>query len=418
MRWNHDSPRSTALRSGARAGGGGDPLGPARGVLVFLLGEAQQDVLALRVALAVGEVLVGGRRLDLAAPHLLDGGQVALVDRHRLSRSAVRTPRSCRCRRRSAAPGAAALRSIWPRCRSGIRSDIAMYSRLADDNASTYGRMLGTTCTAPKATSAPSDARARPRRRSASARGRGCSRTASRIATSPTSCGISCAATAIAVLMPSGTEVMHRRADDRAVDEVVERVADEARSGAVAPCTWHSSVWQWRSSTSFSSMKKSRMPASSVPNTAGGASSVERLGQQREQRHAEQRADRVADQPRHEARPHVVGEEQQRRGDEQTAAAAEKTQPERGREQMHATFYVGWWDGGWWGLGGVGGWRNGRSESDVGSSRRSRGARARGSCGCAPPRGSSASGRPSCRWTDSPGSTACSTRRRCSRSPG
>ena len=30
---------------------------------------------------------------------------------------------------------------------------------------------------------------------------------ARRIATSPTSCGISCAATAIAVLMPSGTEV-------------------------------------------------------------------------------------------------------------------------------------------------------------------------------------------------------------------
>ena len=31
---------------------------------------------------------------------------------------------------------------------------------------------------------------------------------ASRIAKSPTSCGISCAATAIAVLMPSGTDVM------------------------------------------------------------------------------------------------------------------------------------------------------------------------------------------------------------------
>ena len=45
MRWNHDSPRSTGLAVGHRAGGGGDPLGPARGVLLFLFGEPQQDVL-------------------------------------------------------------------------------------------------------------------------------------------------------------------------------------------------------------------------------------------------------------------------------------------------------------------------------------------------------------------------------------
>ena len=43
-------------------------------------------------------------------------------------------------------------------------------------------------------------------------------------------------------------------------------------SGAVAPWTWHSSVWQCRSSTSFSSMKNVRMPASSVPNTIVGRS--------------------------------------------------------------------------------------------------------------------------------------------------
>ena len=88
-------------------------------------------------------------------------------------------------------------------------------------------------------------------------------------------------------------------------------------------------------------MKKSRMPASSVPNTAGGASSVERFRQQREQRDAEQRADGVADQPRHEPRPDVGGKEEERRGDEQAAAAAEKAQAERGREHMHATFYCG-----------------------------------------------------------------------------
>ena len=48
-----------------------------------------------------------------------------------------------------------ALASISPLCRFGIRSDIAMYNRLAADIASTYGRMLGITCTAPNATSAP-----------------------------------------------------------------------------------------------------------------------------------------------------------------------------------------------------------------------------------------------------------------------
>ena len=82
-------------------------------------------------------------------------------------------------------------------------------------------------------------------------------------------------------------------------------------SGAVAPCTWHSSVWQWRSSTSFSSTKNVRMPASSVPKTVVGRSVVERLGQQREQRDAEQRADGVADEPRDEARPNALREKEQ-----------------------------------------------------------------------------------------------------------
>ena len=80
------------------------------------------------------------------------------------------------------------------------------------------------------------------------------------------------------------------------------------------------------------------MPASSVPKTAGGDSVVERFGQQREQRDAEQRADGVADQPRHEARADARAKKQERGGDEQAAAAAEKAQAERGREQRHATF--------------------------------------------------------------------------------
>ena len=58
------------------------------------------------------------------------------------------------------------------------------------------------------------------------------------------------------------------------------------------------------------------MPTSSVPNTRRRKRG-ERLGQQREQRDAEQRADGVADQPRHEARADGVVEEEKRGGDEQ-----------------------------------------------------------------------------------------------------
>ena len=61
-------------------GRGGDPLGPARRV-VFLLGDqAHEDVFPLRVGLPIGEMAVSGGGLDFAAPHFLDGCQIALVD--------------------------------------------------------------------------------------------------------------------------------------------------------------------------------------------------------------------------------------------------------------------------------------------------------------------------------------------------
>ena len=47
---------------------------------------------------------------------------------------------------------------------------------------------------------------------------------ASRIAKSPASCGISCAATASAVVTPSGSDTMHGGGDDDAVDEGVDGV--------------------------------------------------------------------------------------------------------------------------------------------------------------------------------------------------
>ena len=65
----------------------------------------------------------------------------------------------------------------------------------------------------------------------------------------------------------------------------------------------------------------------------------QRFGQEGQQRHTEQRADGVADQPRHETRAHANWKKHKGGGDEQAAAAAEKTQAERGREQMHGTFY-------------------------------------------------------------------------------
>ena len=67
----------------------------------------------------------------------------------------------------------------------------------------------------------------------------------------------------------------------------------------------------------------------------------EGFGQQREQRDAEQRADGIADQPGHDPLPHRVGEEHERRRDEQAAAAADEAEAERGGERMHEAFYCG-----------------------------------------------------------------------------
>ena len=78
-------------------------------MLVFLFGEAKQDVSALGVALAIGEMFVGRGRFDLAPPHLLDGGEVRLVDGHR-PRSLNEISRFDRLRR-----GAAVQFAKYPR---------------------------------------------------------------------------------------------------------------------------------------------------------------------------------------------------------------------------------------------------------------------------------------------------------------
>src|SRR5439155_25547727 len=67
----------------------------------------------------------------------------------------------------------------------------------------------------------------------------------------------------------------------------------------------------------------------------------ERFGQQRQERDAEQRADGVTDEPRHDARAHAHRKHHEGRSNEKAAAATEETETERRREQMHALSYCG-----------------------------------------------------------------------------
>ena len=92
------------------------------------------------------------------------------------------------------------------------------------------------------------------------------------MATSPTSCGISCATTASAVVMPSGIDTITAVAITTPSTNVW-KASPTTTSDAALLCSWQSSVsWQCRQSTSFSSTKNVRMPPRSEPNTAGGAS--------------------------------------------------------------------------------------------------------------------------------------------------
>ena len=124
----------------------------------------------------------------------------------------------------------------------------------------------------------------------------------------------------------------HRRAHDRAVDEIMEGVAEQhERSGrAVDVALIGMAVTEQHQPLEH---EEGQDAGEQRAEHVGGRQRLQRLGQQREKRDAEQRADGVADEPRNEAGADFVGEEQQRRGDEQTAEAAEKAQPQGGREQ-------------------------------------------------------------------------------------
>ncbi len=121
-------PRQPALDLfgiGNASGSCMDPFGPPRGVLVFLLRKTHQDVPSLEIGLTLREQFVGLCGFDFPPPHLFDGCQVDAVDRHDYpmnfsNPTMVKMPAAMRRTWR------AAFESICPRCRSGIRSDIAM----------------------------------------------------------------------------------------------------------------------------------------------------------------------------------------------------------------------------------------------------------------------------------------------------
>ena len=77
--------------------------------------------------------------------------------------------------------------------------------------------------------------------------------------------------------MPSGTAVTSA-APIIAPSTKLCTAPPMSTSVADVPCTAHSSVWQWRQSTSFSRTKNRRMPASSVPNTRGAGAAASASG--------------------------------------------------------------------------------------------------------------------------------------------
>ena len=125
--------------------------------------------------------------------------------------------------------------------------------------------------------------------------------------------------------------------NDRPVDEVVKSVADEQqlRGGGVQLALVGVAMAEQHE---LFEREEHEDPREQRAEHRLRREQRERLGKDVEQRDAEQRADGVADQPRHQTRADVRRKRNERRGDEQAAAATEEAQAERGREHVHATF--------------------------------------------------------------------------------
>ncbi len=128
-----------------------------------------------------------------------------------------------------------------------------------------------------------------------------------------------------------------RGADDRPVDEVVERVAHEhqRRRGAVHPALVGVAVPQQHQ---LLENEEDENAGQQRAEDHGRRHERECLGQEREERDAEQRADGVTDQPRHDSAAQGIGEEQQPGDEHDAAEAPQQAEAERCRQQRHATF--------------------------------------------------------------------------------
>jgi hypothetical protein len=132
------------------------------------------------------------------------------------------------------------------------------------------------------------------------------------------------------VLTPSGIDVSNHRT----VDEVVEGVADEHEGrGAVVHLAImrvavppEHQLFQDEEEEDTGEQCRERLCRRQL---------LERLRQDCEQRHAEQGADGVADEPRHQLRAGGIGEEKKTRGDQEAAQPAKQAQPEGYRERRH-----------------------------------------------------------------------------------
>ena len=178
------------------------------------------------VVFALGEQPVRRGRLDFAAPHLLDGGEVLRVDRHASSRCSKTTTvpmpaaTSSTCRGRVRVEGAAVQVGDEVRHRDVEEAGAGEREQVRRD-VGQRGRRQRMRAAAP-ATPAASATALKQR-----ARGRGCSRGAAGSRSRRPRAGSRARARRPPSLTPSGIDVSDRGADDGAVHEVVRRVADE-----------------------------------------------------------------------------------------------------------------------------------------------------------------------------------------------
>jgi hypothetical protein len=123
-----------------------------------------------------------------------------------------------------------------------------------------------------------------------------------------------------------------RRTDDRAVDEIVEGIADEDERHRRGVHLAFVGVTVPKQDELFEN-EEYQDAGEQRAEYRRGFQLVKRLREKGEQRHAKQGADCITDQPGHQPRSQLFVEQEERRGDEKTAAAAQEAQPQGCREE-------------------------------------------------------------------------------------